>query len=266
MFFCDVQGLVASGLENSAETRRAWREVLLNDSSGDFLSGAILFAETLRQTTGSGVPFPALLEQKRIIVGVKIDTGLAPVADSPGETTTTGLEGLADRCRDYYALGARFTKWRSALRIDVALGLPSAPVVQENVQALARYAKIAQEAGLVPIVEPEILIDGDHDMTVSGSVASSVISTCFDALQEHSVDLRAVLLKPMMIMPGLNHPEKETVTPDEVARATLDCMLSCVPGEVPGIMFLSGGMVSAAIFSMLSHVTYISGTQIHLGN
>lgn len=217
----------------------------MTGAKGDFLSGAILFDETLRQTTGGGVPFPLLLEQNGVLPGVKVDLGLEPVNESPGETTTKGIEGLGDRCREYYALGARFTKWRSALRIDVALGLPSGPVVQANSKALAQYASIAQRAGLVPIVEPEILIDGAHDMKVSASVASSVISSCFDALKENGVDLRAVLLKPMMVMPGLQHPSKETVTPGEVARATLDCMLSCVPREVPGIMFLSGGMVSA---------------------
>lgn len=239
-------GLVAAGLENDIETRRAWREVLLSGAKGEHLSGAILFIESLRQTTGDGVQFPSLLVENGVIPGVKVDLGLVPVAGSPGETWTRGIEGLGDRCREYYALGARFTKWRCALRIDTVKDLPSVPVIQETAQTLANYAKIVQAAGLVPIVEPEILIDGGHDMKVSASVATLVISACFEALKANDVNLRAVLLKPMMIMPGLQHCSKETVTPREVARATLDCMMSCVPREVPGIMFLSGGMVSTS--------------------
>lgn len=237
------EGLTAAGLVNDFETRRAWREVLLSAQSADSLSGAILFAESLRQTTASGVPFPTLLAQNGIIPGVKVDLGLEPVDGSLVETRTKGIDGLEERCSEFFALGARFTKWRSALSIDLDRGLPSDSVVKENALTLAKYAKIVQRVGLVPIVEPEILIDGVHDIHTSGSVAKYVISACFDALKREDVNLEAVLLKPMMVMPGLMHPSKETVSAEEVARATLDCMLACVPVEVPGIMFLSGGMV-----------------------
>jgi fructose-bisphosphate aldolase, class I len=151
-----ITGLIAIGLTNDAETRRAWREVLLSADNGDALAGAILFAETLRQTTSDGTPFPELLARKGILVGVKVDLGLHPVDGSPGETWTSGLDGLHDRCRGYYALGARFAKWRCALKIDASKSLPSDAAVRENASTLARYARIAQQAGLVPIVEPEV--------------------------------------------------------------------------------------------------------------
>lgn len=235
--------LIALGLENVEETRRQFREILITSPGNqDAFSGIILFHETLYQEDSNGRPFVDILNERGILPGIKVDTGLKPVDGSPGETYTSGLDGLLKRCKEYYARGARFAKWRSALRIDVGKGLPSKAVVEENADTLAKYASIAQEAGLVPIVEPEILIDGEHGQNVSGEVAKRVIAACYDALKEHDVYLEGTLLKPMMIMPGVSNPDKSTVTSEMVARATLDVMKAAVPAEVPGIMFLSGGM------------------------
>lgn len=234
--------LIAMGLENDSKTRRAYREVLLTADNGSALSGAIMFHETFMQSTEGGVPFPEVLHSKGVLPGIKVDLGLTPLSDASPETVTTGLDGLEERCKDYYAKGARFAKWRAALKIDQALGLPTAEAVSRNAEALAKYAKCAQNGGLVPIVEPEILIDGDYDVEMSSSVAQRVISACYEALAVENVHLPGTLLKPMMIMPGKSNPLREQVTPEQVARATLDTMLKVVPHEVPGIMFLSGGM------------------------
>ena len=171
-----------------------------------------------------------------------MDTGLRPVADSPGETFTSGLDDLQERCEVFFRQGARFAKWRAALRIDVDRGLPSADAIRENADTLAKYAHVAQKCGLVPMVEPEILIDGTHTQAVSAKVARLVISAVYDALKREEVCLEASLLKPMMIMPGLTCPTRGDMTPDSVARATIEVMKDVVPECVPGIMFLSGGM------------------------
>lgn len=235
--------LIALGLENVEENRRTFREILIC-APGNALafSGVILFHETVYQTDSAGKRFVQILAENGILPGVKVDTGLRPVESSPRETFTSGLDGLAERCREYYKEGARFAKWRSALRIDVEKGLPTEDVIAENAETLAKYAKIAQGEALVPIVEPEILIDGTHSQQMSADVARRVIEKCYEALRKEGVVLEGTLLKPMMIMPGVASPDRETVMAKKVAEVTLQVMSEVVPSEVPGIMFLSGGM------------------------
>lgn len=235
--------LVALGLTNTPETRRQFRQILLLAPSNEqAFSGVILFHETFYQSADSGQRFSKLLLEKGILPGVKVDTGLRPVEHSPSQTFTSGLDGLQQRCAQYFKEGARFVKWRAALRIDIGKDLPTESVIEENATALAKYANIAQDEGLVPVVEPEILIDGDHSQAVSAAVAKRVISKCYEALRAHNVLLEGTLLKPMMIMPGVSSLERDTCGPDQVAKVTLDVMEEVVPSEVPGIMFLSGGM------------------------
>lgn len=235
--------LATLSLENTPETRRTLREMLICAPGNDeALAGIILFKETLFQTDSSGKPFVTILKEKNILPGIKVDTGLRPVPESAGETTTDGLEDLSSRCQSYYAQGARFAKWRAALRIDAHRGLPSDAVVLANAKELAAYAAIAQNEGLLPIVEPEILIDGEHGQEVSAAVAEKVISAVYSALKEQNVPVELTLLKPMMIMPGVSSKERKNVTPDRVAVETLRVMKKVVPERVPGIMFLSGGM------------------------
>jgi fructose-bisphosphate aldolase, class I len=253
--------LIAIGLENSEENRRQFREILLCADNANSLAGVILFHETIMQSASDGTPFPKVLSDKGILVGVKVDSGLKPVADSPDETTTSGLDGLEERCKDYYRRGARFAKWRGALKIDVVRGLPSEAAVQANATCLSKYAKIAQSCGLVPIVEPEILIDGIHDANVSSRVAKRVISDCYAALRRDGVLLEATLLKPMMILPGVSNPDRAKVTPEQIARMTLDCMRDVVPAEVPGIMFLSGGMSEVQATKNLNALNRLAETE-----
>eukprot|EP00177_Eucheuma_denticulatum_P003865 GFKZ01006997.1.p1 GENE.GFKZ01006997.1~~GFKZ01006997.1.p1 ORF type:complete len:372 (-),score=69.39 GFKZ01006997.1:1768-2883(-) len=235
--------LTALALPNTPQTRRQFRQILLLAPSNHLaLSGVILFHETFYQSSDTQQPFPDLLLSRNILPGVKVDTGLKPVPSSPQETYTSGLDTLPQRCAEYAKHGARFVKWRAALRIDEHNHLPTEPVIQENARTLAKYASVAQAHGLVPIVEPEILIDGPHSQEVSAAVAKRVIAACYDALRDEGVLLEGTLLKPMMIMPGVSNPSKEHCTPQQVAEVTLRVMREVVPPQVPGIMFLSGGM------------------------
>lgn len=221
------------------ETRRAWREVLLTTPClGKYISGTILFDETTHQSTAAGVPFLTVLEKEGIKAGIKLDTGLQPLPGTDGETATQGLDGLADRCRDYYARGIRFAKWRAVL--NVGGGRPSTMAIEENAHALARYAQIAQQAGLVPIVEPEVTLgEGDYSIDETAFVSERVYSTVFRWLNLYSIDVSAILLKPNMILPGLDAP---AASPEAVAAATTRVLSRTIPPAVPGIHFLSGGM------------------------
>lgn len=235
--------LISLGLENNEENRRQFREILIcAPGNEEAYSGIILFHETVYQKDSNGKRFLEILNSKGIIPGVKVDTGLKPVTTSPGETFTSGLDGLQERCETYYKEGVRFAKWRAALRIDESKGLPSDEAIEENASTLAKYALAAQAGGLMPIVEPEILIDGEHGMESSTGAAKKVISACYRALEKEGVILEGTLLKPMMIMPGISAQGRENIAKEEVARATLDVMKEVVPKQVPGIMFLSGGM------------------------
>lgn len=236
--------LVAQGLTNDEETRRKFREILLTSPGlEEAISGVILFHETLYQRASDGRTFPEVLKDRGILVGIKVDTGLKPLEDYPRETHTSGLDGLRERCEKYYEVGARFAKWRAALRIEEGEGSPSKKAIEINASELASYARCAVDSGLVPIVEPEILVDGTHSASVAAKIARAVIPACYEALRKENVPLAATLLKPMMITPGIKHPNREKeAQPEAVARATLDVMRDVVPSDVPGIMFLSGGM------------------------
>ncbi|CAL8462920.1 g2454 [Coccomyxa elongata] len=230
--------LEKAGLQNTEDVRRAYRENFYTADIGNSISGAILFKETLYQHASDGVPFVKCLTSRGVLPGIKVDQGLVPMPGSNGETSTRGLETLASECKQYWQQGARFTKWRAALKVSD--GLPSEAAIQRNAQELAEYAAIAQACDLVPIVEPEILIDGDYTLQRSGEVSQRVLQSCIAQLWRQPVDLEATLLKPMMVMPGADASQKASA--QDVAVATLDTMRRSVPPAIPGIMFLSGGL------------------------
>jgi len=222
----------------TVDDRRAFRELLFTtDGAAESISGAILYDETLRQRADDGTPFADLLRARRIVPGIKVDTGAKALAGAPGETVTEGLDGLRDRLAEYHGLGARFAKWRAV--ITIARDLPSDYAVDVNAHALARYAALCQEAGIVPIVEPEVLMDGDHTIDRSDEVTTAVLRRVFGALAGQRVALEAMILKPNMILSGYGCPEQAGVA--TVAERTLACFRRVVPAAVAGIAFLSGG-------------------------
>ena len=219
-------------------TRRDYRELMFSTPGLDALiSGVILFEETLKQKSGTGVPLPQLLISQGMVVGIKVDKGLVPLPGFPGEKVTQGLDGLAERLREYKQLGARFAKWRAV--IGIGANIPTEPAITANAHALARYAAICQEQGLVPIIEPEVLMDGDHTLDDCARVTEEVLHAVFHALFQQRVALECMLLKPAMVVPGATCPTQ--ATPQQVAAATLACLRRTVPAAVPGINFLSGG-------------------------
>ncbi|CAM9294175.1 unnamed protein product [Sphacelaria rigidula] len=233
--------LESAGLTNSAETRRAYREVLLSPPRmGEWLGGVILFEETLLQATSDGVPFAKLLRDKGVLPGVKTDKGLDPIPSSPRETTTKGMDTLLERSKRYFEQGARFAKWRATIRIDEEAGLPTTKAIQANASQLAQYAVISQAAGLTPIVEPEILIEGTHSPELFAEVSERVLGAVYGALSEANVYLEGTVLKPQMIMAGVDAPEKKA-SPQRTAELTLRTLRRRVPPAVPGVFFLSGG-------------------------
>lgn len=219
-----------------------WRQLLFTTPNlGDYISGAILFEETLYQSSTEGVPFVDVLTDAGIIPGIKVDSGLKPLCGGgPGETWCSGLDGLYEKCCKHYEQGARFAKWRTAVRINVEQDLPSDLAVQEAAWGLARYARICQEAGLVPIVEPEILIDGTHDLATTAKVQERLLTTVYKCLQENGVLLEGSLLKPSMTVAGVDCPDKPK--PEEIAAMTLQTLQRCLPPAMPGVTFLSGGI------------------------
>ena len=226
------------GIPQTEETRRAYRELIVTTPGlGEGISGVILYDETIRQQKKDGTPFVEAISDAGIIPGIKVDTGAKDMAGHPGEKITEGLDGLRDRLKEYLQMGARFAKWRAVIVVDD--GIPSRGCIEANAQALARYAALCQESGLVPVVEPEVLMDGEHTLQRSGEVTEEVLRTVFDQLRTQRVMLEGMLLKPNMVLPGLTCPRQETV--DEVADATVRCLLRTVPAAVPGIAFLSGG-------------------------
>ncbi len=230
--------LASIGVESTEETRRDYRELLFStEGLSKYISGVILYDETLRQSTKDGVRFADLLAEEGIIPGIKVDKGTSLLAFSEDETITEGLDGLRERLQEYVELGARFAKWRAVLRIGA--GAPSQYGLDTNAHALARYAALCQEIGLVPIVEPEVLMDGDHSIDECYAVTESVLKTVFDELYKQRVVLEQMLLKPNMIVSGTNCPEQAGV--DEVASKTIYCFGQTVPAALPGIVFLSGG-------------------------
>jgi fructose-bisphosphate aldolase class I len=226
------------GLESTEDNRRAYRDMLFTTPGAEeYISGVILFDETIRQSGHDGTPFPELLQSKGVIPGIKVDQGAKPLALSDGETVTEGLDGLRGRLEEYYGLGARFAKWRATYSISDSL--PSDYCIWTNAHALARYAALCQEAGIVPIVEPEVLQDGTHTIERSYHVACRVLDALYTELFDQRVDLFGTLLKPNMVLSGYDASDR--AGHDEVAEWTLKCFYKHVPAAVPGIVFLSGG-------------------------
>ncbi len=230
--------LEAVGVQPSSEARRSYRANLFStDGYESAISGVILFDETIRQSMDDGTPIPVELSNRGIMPGIKVDTGAKELANHQGEKITEGLDGLRERCSEYFAMGARFAKWRAVIRIDD--GLPSPACLSTNAHALARYSAICQEQGLVPIIEPEVLMDGNHDAIRCFKVTSSVLDATFSECEKQGVHIPGALLKPNMIISGkgCNHQ----ISREEVARMTVDCLTKHVPHDLPGIVFLSGG-------------------------
>jgi len=252
LLFADNKGLLAMdesngtcnkrfeklGIPQTVEARRAYRELIVTTPGlGESIGGAILYDETIRQQKSDGTPFIKVLIEAGITPGIKVDTGAKELAGHPGEKVTEGLDGLRDRLQEYFQMGARFAKWRAV--IAIGRGLPSWGCIEANAHALARYAALCQEAGLVPVVEPEVIMDGNHTLEECSEVTDEVLRTVFSELFAQRVILEAMVLKPNMVLPGTacaNHP-----TLDEVADATVNCFLRSVPAAVPAIAFLSGG-------------------------
>ena len=228
----------ALGIAQTPEARRAYRDLIVTTPGlGDFISGAILFDETLRQQTNAGISFVDALKKAGIIPGIKVDTGARDMAGFPGEKVTEGLDGLRPRLAEYAAMGARFAKWRAV--ITVGDGIPTWSCIEANAHALARYAALCQEAGLVPIVEPEVLMDGSHTLEQCLAATKKSQHALFHQLYQMRVDLRGVILKPNMVLPGKACPRQDPV--DRVADVTVTCLLANVPAILPGVAFLSGG-------------------------
>ena len=226
------------GVASTEENRRAYRDILFTTAGvGEFISGVILFDETIRQKTRDGRTFVAALEQQGIIPGIKVDKGAKPMANFPGEKVTEGLDGLRERLAEYRKLGARFAKWRAV--ISIGDKIPTRRCIETNAELLARYAALSQEADIVPIVEPEVLMDGTHTIERYFEVTQQTLESVFHALYEHRVSLEGMLLKPNMVLSGKDCPQQASV--QEVAEATVRCMKRVVPAAVPGLVFLSGG-------------------------
>ena len=226
------------GIPQTEEMRRSYRELIVTTPGlGESISGAIFYDETIRQQKKDGTSFVKAITEAGIIPGIKVDTGAKSLAGHPGEKITEGLDGLRDRLAEYSHMGARFAKWRAV--IAVGEGLPSRGCMEANANALARYAALCQETGLVPVVEPEVLMDGEHTLERCGEVTEEVLRTVFHPLYTQRVTLEGMILKPNMVLPGLACARQEEV--DEVADATVRCLLRCVPAAVRGIAFLSGG-------------------------
>jgi fructose-bisphosphate aldolase class I len=226
------------GIPQTEEARRAYRELIVTTPGlGECISGVILYDETIRQQKKDGTPFVKVITDAGIIPGIKVDAGAKGMAGYPGEKITEGLDGLRDRLVEYSQMGARFAKWRAVITVGDCL--PSRSCIEANSQALARYAALCQEAGLVPIVEPEVLMDGEHTLERCREITEEVLRTVFNQLYTQRVMLEGTILKPNMVLPGLTCPKQESV--DDVADATVRCLLRVVPAAVPGIAFLSGG-------------------------
>jgi len=239
------------GIPQTEEYRRAYRELIVTTPGlGESISGAILFDETIRQKTKYGIPMINEITDTGIIPGIKVDTGAKDLAGRPGEKISEGLDGLRDRLIEYYQMGARFAKWRAV--INISDSIPTRGAIEANAFTLARYAALCQEAGLVPIVEPEVLMDGNHTMERCFEVTEEVLHTVFNQLYTQGVILEGIILKPNMIVPGLTCTKQKSA--NEIADATVKCFLRAVPAAVPGITFLSGGqtaeMASARLNAM----------------
>jgi fructose-bisphosphate aldolase, class I len=246
------------GIKSTEESRRTYREMLFTSSgAAEFISGVIMYDETIRQKSSGGAPLAEALTAQGILPGIKVDTGAKPLAGSPDETVTEGLDGLRDRLSEYRTMGARFAKWRAVIRVRDFL--PSSACVSANAHALARYAALCQERELVPIVEPEVLMDGSHSIERCEEVTGVVLHTVFNALFEQDVVLEAMLLKPNMVVAGKACTSQPSV--EEVAMATLRCLRRHVPAAVPGIVFLSGGQNARLATVHLNAINRLPGAK-----
>lgn len=227
-------------VENTEENRRRYRELLFTTLDiEDYISGVILQDETIRQSTKSGTPFTQILHDKNILFGIKVDLGLEPITATSPETMTKGLDTLPQRLKEYKKLGATFAKWRAVIHISDHEKLPSQSAIEHNANDLAEYAKICQDHDIVPIVEPEVLMDGTHNANTTFIVTQTVLASVFNALAKHDVQTNCILLKPNMVVPGLMCTTQLSVS--EVAKKTLDCFMQTLPSNLPGVVFLSGG-------------------------
>jgi fructose-bisphosphate aldolase, class I len=248
----------ALGIKSTEQSRRAYREMLFTTSgAAEFISGVILYDETIRQKSSDGAPLAEVLSRQGIVPGIKVDTGAEPLAGFPEETVTEGLDRLRERLSEYHAMGARFAKWRAVIRITDRL--PSQACVSANAHALARYAALCQEQRLVPIVEPEVLMNGAHPIERCEEVTGRVLHAVFDALLEQGISLEAMLLKPNMAIAGMDCARRASV--QEVATATLRCLRRYVPAAVPGIVFLSGGQTDRLATAHLNAINRLSGAK-----
>jgi len=237
------------GIECTEDNRRAYREMLLTTPNlSDHISGAILYDETLRQSTRAGVPFTKVMLDNGILPGIKVDKGPHALAGFPGELVTEGLDGLRERLQEYARLGAKFAKWRAV--ITIGEDMPSSTCIEANCHALARYAALCQESGIVPMVEPEVLMDGSHDLDVCYDVTEVTLRSLFASLYEQNVMLEGTILKASMVVSGKDCPDQASV--DEVAEATIRCLKASVPASLPGIVFLSGGQSDEAATAHLN--------------
>jgi len=248
--------LSSVNVESSAENRLKFRETLFSAEGMNHIGGVILYDETIKQTASSGKSIPELIKSFGSIPGIKVDTGVKKLAGSPEEKITEGLDGLKERLQEYYKLGARFTKWRAVYIISEKY--PSKLAIKLNAQALAKYATIVQETKMVPIVEPEVLMDGSHDIMKCYEVTSKILNECFEEFKLHKVNLKGMILKPNMILPG--NKSKNKSNSQEIAKMTLKCLKQNVPMEVPGIAFLSGGQTEVEATQNLNEINKINDT------
>ncbi|MEC7136265.1 MAG: class I fructose-bisphosphate aldolase [Pseudomonadota bacterium] len=244
-------------VENLEKNRLNFRQTLFNSSAmKDFIGGVILFDETIRQKTTFGPTIPELISNQGAVPGIKVDKGAKSLAGSNDETITEGLDGLRERLKEYYDLGARFTKWRAVYKITDKF--PSSQSIKSNAHALARYSALVQEAKMVPIVEPEVLMDGSHNIEKCFKVTTDVLNECYNELEIHKIDLSGTVLKPNMIIPGSDCKDKSS--PEEIANKTLECLKKNVPSKVPGIAFLSGGQSEIEASKNLNAINRINDT------
>jgi len=247
----------AIGVEPNPENRLKYREILFSSNGmKDYIGGVILFEETLNQISKSGLPIPQLIENQGTIIGIKVDTGLKKNPESPDENITSGFDGLEDRLKKSYEIGARFTKWRALIKISDKF--PTEVAIKSNAIDLAKYASIVQNFNMVPIVEPEVLMEGDHDINQCYEITARLLSECFNQLKLQSVDLSGILLKPNMVVPGIDCQNQSST--NEIAKMTFNCLKDNVPSEVPGIAFLSGGQSEIESTRNLNEINKINDT------
>ncbi len=245
------------GVKSTSDSRLSFRETLFSsEGMKNFIGGVILYDETIKQTTSSGVKIPELINKSGAVTGIKVDTGAKDLSGSRSEKITEGLDGLRDRLKEYYTLGARFTKWRAVYSISSST--PSKLSLISNAHALARYASLVQEANMVPIVEPELLMDGNHDIKKCYEVTAEILKICYEQLDLFKIDLSGTILKPNMILPGKDCEKKAST--EEIAEMTVNCLKESVPNKVPGIAFLSGGQSELEATKNLNTINKINNT------